>query len=535
MKIIDCFIFYNEFELLHARMHELYDIVDYFVLVEANKTFTGLDKPLLFDQKKELFAKYLDKIIHIKVEDFPETSNPWDRERFQRAAVHRGLAQLSLTDDDIVFLSDSDEIINANIVEQLRANTLKLDHNKIYRLEMALYYYNLEWCAQRKWYHPTVCLFSEFKKYPNADNIRQTPNGYIIRNAGWHMSYYGNVDFIKNKLVSYSETQENTERNRDSKHIEDCMKEGRLFLSNGDALQLTNIPLLTNTNLPKFYLTKAVPKIAFTFWEGLQISWLHYLTVASFMKLNPSFEVRIYYSDKEENFIHGNESTATVNRIHASGINITDTKCITINDIAKLPGVKLIPIDLEAEYGLKFVTSPIHKADITRIIKLYEHGGIWFDFDVFFTKPIPDEIMNSVADIHYFTYYNTVATGLIVARPFTKAIRLIYNKCMEKINMRNINNDWQQFGPTLWASSSFNNTHIFRDCIFRANDEVYPYMWNEPQLFFRTNVDKITDKTWCIHWYNGHSETRKFINEFDIADIKSERSIFERELLRVMH
>jgi len=43
MKIFDCFLFFNELELLELRLMTLHDVVDYFVLVEANKTFT--DKP----------------------------------------------------------------------------------------------------------------------------------------------------------------------------------------------------------------------------------------------------------------------------------------------------------------------------------------------------------------------------------------------------------------------------------------------------------------------------------------------------------
>ena len=47
-KIIDCFTFYNEFEMLTYRLNVLNDLVDYFILVEANQTFTGCKKLLFF-------------------------------------------------------------------------------------------------------------------------------------------------------------------------------------------------------------------------------------------------------------------------------------------------------------------------------------------------------------------------------------------------------------------------------------------------------------------------------------------------------
>ena len=74
-KLIDCFIFYNELQLLLFRLEELYEIVDYFVLVESTVTFTGNAKPLYFEQHKELFHKYIDKIIHIVEEDKLQTNN----------------------------------------------------------------------------------------------------------------------------------------------------------------------------------------------------------------------------------------------------------------------------------------------------------------------------------------------------------------------------------------------------------------------------------------------------------------------------
>ena len=65
MKIIDCFIFYNELELLNYRLNILYNIVDYFIIVESKYTFTGKEKELIFNENKERFSCFNDKIIYI--------------------------------------------------------------------------------------------------------------------------------------------------------------------------------------------------------------------------------------------------------------------------------------------------------------------------------------------------------------------------------------------------------------------------------------------------------------------------------------
>ena len=71
MKIIDCFVFYNEMDLLEYRLALLYDTVDFFILVESTHTYIGKEKPLFYNINKPRFAKYSDKIIHIIVSDFP--------------------------------------------------------------------------------------------------------------------------------------------------------------------------------------------------------------------------------------------------------------------------------------------------------------------------------------------------------------------------------------------------------------------------------------------------------------------------------
>ena len=52
-KIYDCFLFFNELDLLEIRLNVLNDYVDYFVLVEATQTFTNKDKPLYYKENKE--------------------------------------------------------------------------------------------------------------------------------------------------------------------------------------------------------------------------------------------------------------------------------------------------------------------------------------------------------------------------------------------------------------------------------------------------------------------------------------------------
>ena len=56
-KIVDCFTFYNELDMLTYRLNILNDVVDYFVLVESIHTHIGKEKPLFYQENKQLFEK----------------------------------------------------------------------------------------------------------------------------------------------------------------------------------------------------------------------------------------------------------------------------------------------------------------------------------------------------------------------------------------------------------------------------------------------------------------------------------------------
>jgi len=155
-KIVDCFTFFNELDLLKFRLEELYDKVDHFVLIESTKTFTGQVKPLYYSLNKDEFEKWNDKITHVVVTDMPislpqykidelvalpEIRNiNWVREHHQRRSVAKGLSRLNLNFDDVIILSDLDEIPDLNIAEK---NIKFLDMGPIV-FEQDWYIWNLD-------------------------------------------------------------------------------------------------------------------------------------------------------------------------------------------------------------------------------------------------------------------------------------------------------------------------------------------------------------------------------------------------------
>ena len=72
IMIYDCFNFFNELDLLEIRFYTLYEVVDKFVIVESNKTHSGIPKDFNFENNKDRFKKFLDKVEYIKLTDVPD-------------------------------------------------------------------------------------------------------------------------------------------------------------------------------------------------------------------------------------------------------------------------------------------------------------------------------------------------------------------------------------------------------------------------------------------------------------------------------
>jgi beta-1,4-mannosyl-glycoprotein beta-1,4-N-acetylglucosaminyltransferase len=248
--LIDGFIFYNELDLLEFRLNELNDVVDKFIIIESTKTFSGNEKPLFFKENKERFANYLDKIIHIVVEDFGN-DDAWSNEFMQRNAIHQGISQLKLKHSDLIMITDVDEIPNSQVLYVIKSEGIP---DKMYTLEQDMYYYNLSCKFNGKWCFPKICTYKVYSETNDPQHIR-TCQSTIIHNGGWHFSYFGDVEFIKNKIRNFSHQEYNTSEFINDEHILQAIKNGKDLFKRDDQINYTYINPFKNPHLPKTFKT----------------------------------------------------------------------------------------------------------------------------------------------------------------------------------------------------------------------------------------------------------------------------------------
>ncbi len=246
-KIYDCFPFFNELDVLEIRLNEMNDVVDKFVLVEARLTHQGKPKPLFFNENKERFSKFLHKIEHIIVDDFPGAQSTWDREHAQRNAMAQALKNCK--DDDIIIMSDADEIVSADVVRQYNSGM------GVVAVQMPLFYYKLDWKIQEPWLKPRIFTWGMQKGKPMQWYRGQGDYQYnTVLHGGWHFSFLGDRDDIKYKIQSYSHEEFNNDFFINDQNIEEALTQGRDIYKRN----LTFVKMQIDASYPQ-YVQRNVP------------------------------------------------------------------------------------------------------------------------------------------------------------------------------------------------------------------------------------------------------------------------------------
>jgi beta-1,4-mannosyl-glycoprotein beta-1,4-N-acetylglucosaminyltransferase len=215
-KIYDAFMFYNELELLEIRLNELDGIVDRFVLVEADTTFSGNKKPLFFQENKQLFDRFLSKITHVVVTDMPTGADPWPRESFQRNAISRGIPK-DAKSNDLLIVTDVDEIPRAKAILEA------LPISEPMALDMGAYsgYLNVCW---GNWSHGKILPIG-FLKGSDPHTFRQQPTK-PIQNGGWHFSYIGGPSRVCQKMTAFAHQEPSIQKYNNLELMTKAFKSG---------------------------------------------------------------------------------------------------------------------------------------------------------------------------------------------------------------------------------------------------------------------------------------------------------------------
>ncbi len=249
MKVFDCFMYFDEEQILDLRLNVLNNYVDFFVIVESTYNHKGEVRKLLFDETK--FQKFKEKIIYLiydkipnevvsinnqddkTTKDYKYIMNALYRENSQRNFISKGL--INAHENDLILVSDVDEIPKLDFID------LKKIKNEILIFKQDMFYYkfnltlpSFKWTGtkgvkmsllnspqwlrnvkDRKYPFYRIDTFFSEKKYTNIK---------IIEDGGWHFSNIKSPELIEHKLKSYLHHREFDEKSLTIDQINELMK-----------------------------------------------------------------------------------------------------------------------------------------------------------------------------------------------------------------------------------------------------------------------------------------------------------------------
>ena len=288
MNVFDCFMYFDEEQILELRLNVLDEKVDFFVIVESIYNHRGDKRDLLFNKNK--FLKFSKKIIYLVYEEIPnnvelinENDDKKEKDRkYIMNAVYRENAQRNLISegiknankDDLIMISDVDEIPK---LESLNLKSIK-DEIFIFKQHMFHYKYNLvlpnfKWTGTKaikkknlispQWLRNIKDKKFSFYRVDTFFSSTKYINIKFIDNGGWHFTNIKTAAEIEYKLKSYLHHAEFDVNPISKEEIEQVMKNkkaiydlkvdkrGKKF-GNGDQLKefpLSELPVYLQNNL----------------------------------------------------------------------------------------------------------------------------------------------------------------------------------------------------------------------------------------------------------------------------------------------
>lgn len=222
MTVYACAPFFNERDQLEIKLREQASAVDVVVLAEAEWTYAGTPKPIRLAIDGE-WRPWLDDLsdevgVEVRVVDvrgdpppgdvyqahvYPMTVDRWARENFQRRSLMRGLGDMR--DDDVVMVSDLDEIVRASVIQWYADTDQELMVVPMLPMHVAMI--DLRWdealaviarLARGSWARE---LDTEgLRRTPGQPLPIGNPAGDALSRYGWHLSYLGGRDAIQYKI-----------------------------------------------------------------------------------------------------------------------------------------------------------------------------------------------------------------------------------------------------------------------------------------------------------------------------------------------
>ena len=216
--------------MLDVRFHVLNDYVEKFIVTESLYSHSGQPKKLNFDINN--YPKFKDKIIYLVIDQEPN-----DLIKIENTKEHQGLKRINslkrielsynymmkatenLANDDLIILSDNDEIPNLN------SKQFKQSNKNVFIFKQLFFYYKFNLLYDlMPWFGSKACKKKSLKSFSWLRNLKSKKYSFwrldtyfnenkltnleIIKDGGWHFTNIKTPEELYIKMTNFGHHNE---------------------------------------------------------------------------------------------------------------------------------------------------------------------------------------------------------------------------------------------------------------------------------------------------------------------------------------
>ena len=230
MKIFDCTTFYKEHLMMDVRFNVLDKHVHKFIVCESTFSHSGKPKKLHFDINN--YPKFKNKIIHVVIDKEPDGIIKYENKfltptekrinslkRIELSYDYMSKALDIALDNDLIILSDNDEIPNLN------SNQFKSSNKDIFIFKQLFFYYKFNllydlvpWYGSKAAKKKKILSMSWLKNLKNKEypfwridtlfSNSKYINLDIVKDGGWHFTNLMTAEKLYEKLTNFGHHDE---------------------------------------------------------------------------------------------------------------------------------------------------------------------------------------------------------------------------------------------------------------------------------------------------------------------------------------
>lgn len=265
------------------------------------------------------------------------------------------------------------------------------------------------------------------------------------------------------------------------------------------------------------------------YWSASKMSWLRYMTLFSFRKHHPDWEMFLYVNDSNHNEKPWNKDNHKQDFFNYKGEDYFEQ--------VKLLDIKVINWECSKEI---LDMPPSHKSNLFKWEIMQKVGGVYSDMDIIYLRSIDgllSDFISQNGDVG-ITYIKYFSIGFLMSSGNNNEVfKTLYETAVKEY----MPNSYQGAGVmpmyNRWKGYGDMKKEFPKKSFYNIPESLFYYLGfsSSKELFLVDCFDEVNDFSLGVHWYAGGEDAQHFNNILNRDNYQIYDSTITRALESVLN